>query len=280
MPDRRLAGVGFRIPCGVRFDYRRSRGPWRSSFGSEAWPRRCLQRLDARDAARGDGLDDRRNRAADDRGRSRGARAAVVGDERVSACTDRGHASLREARRPAGPQADPAERDRPVPHGFGTVRDRRVDDAADRLPSGPGAGCRRLDRARAGNGRGHRLSARARALSGIVRRGLRGRECRRPIARRGDRRARVVALDLLCEPSDRPGRPGRDHDDAAGGRHAQPARDRLPGRGCACQRIERDRARCQPRGHDLGMGLGADRARRRGGRGAVRCLPGSRAPRA
>ena len=100
------------------------------------------------------------------------------------------------------------------------------------------------------------------------------RQRRRPAARRLHRRALVVALDLLRQRAGRAARARR----AGGHAAARPqgaaqAGDRLPRHRPAGGRAERDRARHQPRRHDLGVGarprpyftaaIGDRRARRR-----------------
>ena len=69
----------------------------------------------------------------------------------------------------------------------------------------------------------------------------------------------------------------RDRGDAAGGERAHAANDRLPGRRAARGRPQRDRAGREPRWHDVGVGLGADGAGRRGGGCADRGVSGRRA---
>ena len=199
----------------------------RPSPRGEASPRSHLQRADAGDAAGGAGFDDRRDGAADDRRGSRRAGAAVVGDERLSARTDGGHAAVRQARRSVWAQARPAERGRAVPGGLGVVWPGPVDDRADRLPRGAGAWRGWPDRACAGDGRRRRLAARAWALSGAFRSRLRLCERRRASAGGRDRRAPVLALDLLCKPAGRLGRVGGDRGNSAGHERAHTSRDRL-----------------------------------------------------
>ena len=95
----------------------------------------------------------------DHRRRPRRARAALLGDQRLSARPDRCHAAVRQARRPARAQAHPAERIVLFLHRLRVVRDRRLDDPADPLPSRSGTRRRRPDRARPVDRRRHRLPA-------------------------------------------------------------------------------------------------------------------------
>src|SRR5919199_665327 len=79
-----------------------------------------------------------------------------------------------------------------------------LDDRADRVPGRAGARRRRADRAHPGDDRRHRAAARARALPGHLRRRVRALQRGRAAARRGDRRARLLALGVLRQPADRP----------------------------------------------------------------------------
>ena len=125
-------------------------------------------------------LDDRRDRAADDRRRSRWARhlSWVV---TAYLLADRRHADLRQARRPLRPQDRVPDRDRHLSDRLGAVRDQPKHGRADRLPRAPGHRRRRPDRHRDGDDRRHRFAARARPLPGRVRRGVRVRERRGPL---------------------------------------------------------------------------------------------------
>ena len=153
-----------------------------------------------------------------------------------------------------------------------------LDDGADPLPRRAGTRRRRADRARAVDRRGHRLPARARPLPGAVRSGLRSRERRGPAAWRCDRRAPLLALDLLRQPADRDHRAVGDLGHPAGCRRSLQTGDRLPRGGPPGGRPQRDRARGESRRNDVGVGLLADRSRRSRGACAAGDLPRRRAP--
>ncbi len=169
---------------------------------------RTAGRTDLRgpDAGRAAGiarLDDRGDRAADDRRRPRGNLEALLDRHRLSARLDRDHSDLRQARRHLRPQARASGRARDLPRRLGALRAQPEHDRADRVPRRPGARRRRAPRDDPGGDRRHRLPARTRPVLGFHRRHIRDRNRARAADRRLDRRPRLVALDLLREPADR-----------------------------------------------------------------------------
>ena len=96
--------------------------------------------------------------------------------------------------------------------------------AADPLPGGAGRRRRRPDRAGPGDHRRRRAAPGTRQVPGRVRCGLRRRQRRRAAARRLLRRQPELALGVLHQPADRPGRAGRRHGGAAG--HQRPGSNR------------------------------------------------------
>ena len=150
---------------------------------------------------------------------------------------------------------------------------RRLNDRADRIPSCPGPRSRWPDRAHAVGRRRRRATARARQVSGTVRRRFWRRERRRAAAGRRDRASGLVALDLLRQPAARAGRAWCPRPDIAHHEGTGPAGDRLPRRGTAGERAERNRAGRKPGRHCLALGLGTDadcRCARRDPAGLVR----------
>ena len=195
---------------------------------------------DAGDAAGIARPDDRLDRAADDRRRARRARAPLVGGHRLPAGGDGGDAAVRQARRSLRAQDRAAGRADPVPRRLRAVRARPGHDGADRVPRDPGPGRRRADGERAGGDRRRRAAERPRPLHGVVRRGVRRLERRRPADRRLPHHEPVVALDLLRQPAARHRRARRARGHAAVRGGDAPPRDRLRRHGAAGGRTERD----------------------------------------
>ena len=107
--------------------------------------------------------------------------------------------------------------------------------------------------------RRHHPAPRARQVPGVLRRRLRRLDRRRPAARRLLRRQPLLALDLLRQPAGRRGRARRDRRRVPRAReHVRHEMDYLgaaPARGALCV----DRPLHEPRRHDVGVGLAADR---------------------
>ena len=181
-----------------------------------------------------------------------------MGGHGVPAGGDRGHAAVREARRPVRAQGRPAGRAGAVPGRLRPVRARAGDDRADRVPVHPGARRRRADGQRAGGGRRRRVAGRPRPLHGPVRRGLRGLVRRRAAARRVHDHPHLLALDLLREPA--AGRAGADRagGDAAHDHRAPLARDRLPRHAAARARPQRDHPADDAGREHVRMGIARD----------------------
>ena len=116
--------------------------------------------------------------------------------------------------------------------------------------------------------------------NGLLRRGVRRLLGGRAADRRLLHVAPLVALDLLHQHPARPDRPGDARREPAQRHRARAAPHRLPGRGAARRRPERDRPADVARRHHVRLGLGRDRRRsgRSGWRGWRRSSGPSRAP--
>ena len=191
--NRGLIRAPVRLDAGARGAGMTAERPEERRGGVRGRPRRT----DAGDAVGVAGPDDRLDRAADDRRRSRRAGAHLVGGDRVPAGDHRRHAALRQARRSLRAQGGAAGRARAVPHRLRAVRAGTGDDRVDRVPSDPGAWRRWADGQRSGRDRRRRLAARARPVHGPVRRRLRRLVGGRAADRRLLHLQPLVALDLL-----------------------------------------------------------------------------------
>ena len=135
-----------------------------------------------------------------------GQRALRLDDHDLSPDQHDQRPVLGQAVRPLRPQADLHDRHRHLPDRLGPVRAQPEHGDADPLPRHPGHRRRFTVPGGARDHRRHVHAGRARQVPGAVRGGLRRGLHRRPAGRRLPDRAGQLALDLLRQHPDRPGR--------------------------------------------------------------------------
>ena len=184
-------------------------------------------------------------------GELRRARVPVLGGDVVSADQHRGRSAVRKIRRSLRPQGRPAGGGRGVPAGLRALRHRAGHAAADLASRRAGHRRRRADGGHHRRDRRRHPAARARALPGILRRGVRLRDHRRPAARRLLRRSPELAIDLLHQPAARGAGDDRDRRGSAVRGGPPPPRHRLCRRAHAHRRAQRRHPVRRPRRHHL-----------------------------
>ena len=157
-----------------------------------------------------------------------GPESHLVGDHRLPARPDRGHAALREIGRPVRTPHRPPGRARHLPDRLGPLRDKPELPRADRVPSVPGSGRGRSDGECPGGDRRRGAAPSTRSVPGPVRCRFRcGHGDRAPTRRDVDHQP-LVALDLLHQPAHRSAGAGGVGPHIPVGGHPHPAPDRLP----------------------------------------------------